>query len=193
MQLLPILQIGLLNGWILLVIFYITELLLVLAFPKERRGRLFEYDHSKWSKRHRVSLIIGKSFSLILIILLILTPLSLGTPAFYIGLIIYLIGLIGFTIALINFRNTPPNQPVTQGMYRISRNPQVLTIFIIMTGITFTVGSWIALLIGLLAAIFGRARIIEEEKACLNQYGDAYRKYMEQVPRYLFIKTKLKD
>ena len=118
MQLLPLLQIGLLNGWILLVIFYITELLLVFASPKEQRGRLFEYDHSKWSKRHRVSLIIGKSFSLILIILLIFTPLSLGTPAFYIGLIFYLIGLIGFTIALINFRNTPLNQPVTQGRSR---------------------------------------------------------------------------
>ncbi len=193
MQLFPALQIGLFNGGLLLIIFYLVELLLVLSFPKGQRGRLFEYDRSKWRKRHRAYLIIAKTFSLVLIILLFLTPLSLGTPAFYLGLTLYLLGLIGFAIAVINFRNTPLDQHVNKGFYRISRNPQALTMLITILGIALAVGSWTFVLICLLSVIFGRARLIEEEKACLERYGDAYREYLENTPRYLLIKTKLRD
>jgi protein-S-isoprenylcysteine O-methyltransferase Ste14 len=28
-------------------------------------------------------------------------------------------------------------------------------------------------------------RIVAEEKACLQQYGESYRSYMQRVPRYL--------
>lgn len=118
--------------------------------------------------------------------------MKIGTAFFYIGTIIYTIGLVGFIIALINFRNTPPDQPVTHGLYRYSRNPQVLTLIIIMIGIGFAVGSGIALIFLLISSIFTRGRLIEEEKVCLEQYGEAYREYLERVPRYLFIRTKMK-
>ncbi len=190
MQLFPPLQIGLLNGWLFFVIFCVVELLLVLSYPRERRGRLFEYDHSQWTKRHRISLIVGKSFSLLLIVLLFLTFLALGTAAFYIGTAIYLIGLMGFGVALVNFRNAPLDRPITQGIYRISRNPQVLTIFIIMTGISLAIGSWTALAVGITSSILGRARIIEEERYCLQRYGDSYREYLKRVPRYLLVRTR---
>ena len=190
LELFPILTIELLNGWILLIIFYIFELVLVLSFPKGTRKRLFEYDHSKWIKRHRIIFIIGKTFALPYLILLALTPLKMCTPMFYFGMAFYIIGLTGFIVAITNFRNTPVDKPVTRGLYRYSRNPQVLTILLIVAGIGFAVGSGIALILLLASAILTRARIIEEERACLEQYGNAYRKYMERVPRYLLIKTK---
>ena len=193
LELFQILTIGLLNGWILLAIFYGIELVLVLSFPKGTRGRLFEYDHSKWTKHHRIILIIGKTFTLILIFLIIFSPLKLGTPVFYLGMLFYIIGLTGFIIAIVNYRNTPLDQPVTSGLYRYSRNPQVLTILIIMLGISLAVGSGIFLIILLFSTILTRVRIIEEEKACLKQYGDAYREYMERVPRYLIIRTKIPE
>ena len=193
LELFQILTIGLLNGWILLATFYIIELVLVLSFPKGARRRLFEYDHSKWKKHHRIILIIGKTFALILIILIIFSPLKLGTPMFYLGMIFYIIGLAGFIIAIINYKNTPLDQPVTQGLYRYSRNPQVLTILIIMLGISLAVGSVIFLIVLLISAILSRVRILEEEKACLEQYGDAYREYMERVPRYFLIRTKTSE
>jgi protein-S-isoprenylcysteine O-methyltransferase Ste14 len=193
MQLFPPLQIGFTNGWLLFVLFCAVELLLVLSYPKERRGRLFEYDHSNWTKTHRISLVVGKSFSLLMIVLLLFTPLALGTPAFYIGITIYLVGLMGFVVALLNFRNTPLDQPITRGIYRISRNPQVLTIFIVMTGISLAMGSWTALAVGIASSVFGRARIIEEERYCLQRYGDGYREYLERVPRYVLLKTRITD
>ena len=190
LELFPLPTIGLLNGWILLVIFYVAELGLVLSFPKGTRGRLFKYDHSKWTKRHRIVLIIGKILALIVLIVIIVSPLKLGTPVFYLGMLFYIIGLTGFIIALINYRNTPPNQPVIRGLYQYSRNPQVLTILIVMLGTSLAIGSGIILIILLISATLTRVRIIEEEKACLEQYGAAYREYMERVPRYLIIRTK---
>jgi protein-S-isoprenylcysteine O-methyltransferase Ste14 len=191
LELFPMLTLGLLNGWILLTIFFITELVLVLSFPKGMRGRLFEYTHSKWKTHRRVILIIGKTFGLLYILLLAFSPLKLSSPLFYLGMIFYIVGLTGFVIAIINFRNTPPNQPVTRGLYRYSRNPQILTMLVTMLGISFAVGSGVALIVLLLSTFFSRVRIIEEEKACLAQYGEAYREYLERVPRFLLIRTKV--
>jgi protein-S-isoprenylcysteine O-methyltransferase Ste14 len=136
-------------------------------------------------------LIIGKTFGLLYILLLAFSPLKLNSPFFYLGMIFYIVGLTGFVIAIINFRNTPPTQPVTHGLYRYSRNPQILTILITMLGISLAVGSGVALIFLLLSTVFSRVRIIEEEKACLIRYGEPYREYMERVPRYLLIRTKV--
>jgi protein-S-isoprenylcysteine O-methyltransferase Ste14 len=191
MEFFPLLTIGVWNGWVFLLSFWMVELFLVISFPKETRGRLFAYDHSTWTKRHRGFLYIGKTFSLISLILFIFTPLKFGTPVFFIGLVIYAIGVIAFSIAVINFRNTPVNKPVTKGIYRYSRNPQVLSILITTVGISLAVGSGIAFCLLAVSALFNRARLIEEEKACLTQYGESYHEYMERVPRYLLIKTRI--
>lgn len=193
LELFPVPAIALLNGWILLVSFYLIELLLVISFPKGTRKRLFEYDHSKWPKRHRIALVLGKALALVMLILIFFSPLKIGTLIFYLGMFVYSIGLIGFVIAVINYRSTPLDQPVTRGFYRYSRNPQVLTLILIMFGIGLTVGSGVALIILAVSSILTRVRILEEEKACLVQYKTSYREYMERVPRYLIIRTKVPE
>jgi protein-S-isoprenylcysteine O-methyltransferase Ste14 len=193
MELFPVVQVGWLNGWVLLAILWAVEGVLVLYFPKGSRGRLFEYDHSRWSRRHRVYLIVGKSLALVCIVLFVFTPLKVGTAAFALGVALYLTGLIGFAAALLSFRNTPADQPVIRGIYRVSRNPQVLTLFVTTLGIALAVGSWSALGVLILSAVFGRGRVLEEEKACLDRYGEAYRAYIKRVPRYLLIKTHLRE
>jgi protein-S-isoprenylcysteine O-methyltransferase Ste14 len=193
MEIFPLLGLGLLNGWLLLAIFWVSELILVLIFPKGTRGRLFEYDHSRWSKKNRVLFVIGRILAFICLILVFFSPLKIESINFFVGVIIYAIGLSGFAIALISFRNTPKDKPVSRGFYRISRNPQVLSIFIISLGMCLAIGSWTALFFLILGAVFSRARILEEEKACIEQYGEAYRTYMSRVPRYLVIKTHLEN
>ena len=37
----------------------------------------------------------------------------------------------------------------------------------------------------LVVAGFSHLRILGEENACLQQYGEAYREYMRRTPRYL--------
>jgi len=106
---------------------------------------------------------------------------------------LFALGLAGFVIALFNFKNAPLDQPVTRGLYRISRHPQQLMFFISFLGICVAIGSWLALFIQIVSSLFLHSRILAEEKACLERYGDSYRDYMKRVPRYFLIKTHMKE
>jgi protein-S-isoprenylcysteine O-methyltransferase Ste14 len=132
-------------------------------------------------------------YDLVNLVLTILTPLRVASIVFIIGVVLFAIGLTGFTIALLNFKNTPLNQPITKGLYSISRNPQALMLLVAGVGISLAIGSWIALLLLVTASLFGRSRILAEERALLEQYGNSYRDYVESVPRYLLIKTRMKE
>ena len=114
----------------------------------------------------------------------ILTPLKTGMPVFALGVAIFALGLAGFIVSLLHYNDTPLDQPVTKGLYKISRNPQVLMVYVAYYGISIAIGSWIALLIQFASQVFSHARILAEEGSCLRQYGDSYRAYMRTVPRY---------
>ena len=193
MELILTLKIGWLNGWILLVILYLIFGILLLAFPKDVRVRLYEYDRSSWSKTRRAFYIIGKLLALICLILIIFTPLKIRANIFIPGIILFALGLAGFITALFNFKNTSPNQPVARGLYRISRHPQVIMLFIMSIGICIAIGSWLVLFIMIVSSLFLHFRDLAEEKACLERYGDAYRNYIKLVPRYFLIRTHMKE
>lgn len=183
MELIPELEIGWLNGWILICLLYITYGVLLKVFPKDVVARL--YDKSGRSKRHKVIILIGSLLVFIYFVLIIFTSLKIGSGVFVLGIIVFIFGLTGFVIALFNFKNAPPDQPITSGFYRISRHPQQLMFFITFIGICLAIGSWIALFIQLLSSIFLHTRVLAEEKSCLARYGDSYQSYMKRVPRYL--------
>ena len=192
MELIPAIEIGWLNGWILLCLLYLIFGILLLSFPKSVRARLYNYDKSGWSKTQRIFYVIGKLLALVSLILMIFAPLKIGAKFFIPGIIIFAFGLTGFIIALFNFKNTSHDQPITRGLYRISRHPQVFMLFIASIGICIAIGSWLVLFIVIISSLFLRLRDIEEEKACLKRYGDSYRAYMKRVPRYFLIKTHVK-
>jgi protein-S-isoprenylcysteine O-methyltransferase Ste14 len=185
MELFPSLGIGWLNGWILLAFEFLIQGSLLLIFPKDVVSRLF--SRSGWSDKQRVFLILGKVFSLACLILIILTPLKINSSVFIVGLILYAIGLIGLVAAMLNFKDTPLSQPVTKGVYKISRHPQLVSLFVIFLGICVAIGSWAALFTLIVSKLFQHFGILAEEEVCLRLYGESYRAYMEQVPRYFLI------
>ncbi len=193
MELLPALELGWFNGWILLIVLYGVFGILLLAFPKAVVARLYAYDRLRWSKKQRAYHVVGKLLILVNLILTILTPLRVGSTVFILGVILFAVGLTGFTIALFNFRNTPLNQPIIKGLYSVSRHPQVLMLSVAGVGMCLAIGSWIALIILAISSLFGRSRTLAEERALLEQYGDSYRDYMERVPRYILIKTHMEE
>ena len=182
MRLIPALEIGWLNGWIPLGLLCLVEGLLLKAFPKDVVARLF--DRSGWDRKQRAFTIIGKLFSLACIVLIIFTPLQIGSSAFSFGMILYALGLVGLIIAILDFKNTPLDQPVTAGLYRISRHPQIVMLFVVFLGSCFAIGSWLALFMLMMSKVFQHLGILAEEEACLAQYGESYRAYMKRVPRY---------
>ena len=182
MELFPALSIGWFNGWIFLVIFFISFGIFLLICSKDVISRL--YDEKGWTKLQKIFTKIAKILGLIIFILLIFTPLSIGSIEFILGITFFTIGTIGFLIALINFKNSPLNKPITIGLYKISRNPQLVTMYLASIGICLTIGSWTALIILGLSMIFGHFRILGEEKRLTDQYGESYLKYKKKVPRY---------
>lgn len=182
MELMPELQIGWLNGWLGLAFLAVTEGTLFLLFPRLVVTRLF--DRSGWSPKQRAFTFISKLCALVCLVLIILTPLKIGQPIFVFGLVLFVSGWFGLVMAFLDYKNTPLDEPVTRGIYRISRHPQITMASLMLLGTCLAIGSWPALLILLVARILGHFGIFAEEEACLKQYGDAYRAYMEKVPRY---------
>jgi protein-S-isoprenylcysteine O-methyltransferase Ste14 len=182
MELNPTLGLGWLNGWIPLCLHLVVQGSMLLIFPQDVVTRLF--DRSRWDSRQRAWTALGKLFSLGCLILLVLTPLKLGTPVFAVGAVLFVLGLASLVHTLIAFRRTPLGQPVTTGLYRISRHPQIVSLFVIFLGMCLMIGSGLALLMLLASRLLQHFSILAEEQACLAQYGDSYRAYMERVPRY---------
>lgn len=184
MELFPKLELGWLNGWILLVIYGVVFGGVVRSFPKDVIARL--YDRSGWTPAQKTWTMIGKLLSLASFILFVFTPLKVGEMVFVVGITLFSLGLIGVVVALLNFRDTPPNQPATKGLYRVSRNPQWVMLVLVFLGAFIAAGSGIALILLVMAVLCYHFRLLAEERSCLALYGESYRRYMEQVPRYLF-------
>jgi len=183
MTIFPHLGLGWLNGWIPIVIFYGIFLTLLKVFPKETVDRL--YEDSGWTLEQARPAKIGLPFALAAMILILFSPLKITQPIFWIGLALALIGQSGFIYSLHTFNITPPGKPATSGLYKISRNPQWVTFAAVMIGISLMVGSWIVLALLSVRVVMNHFRILGEEKALEEQYGESYLEYKNSAPRYL--------
>ncbi|MHA1510268.1 MAG: methyltransferase family protein [Promethearchaeota archaeon] len=182
MEFFPQFELSIFGGWILLLIEWSIPLLTLRLVSPEIRKRLL--DRSHFSEKQKVYLIISKIFALTLLILIIFTPLSLNSTEFYIGLSIFIIGIVCLIYALISYIKTPINEPVTTGLYKISRHPQDTMIFIAFIGICLCIGSLGAILILFISKIIKHFSVLAEEEACIALYGKSYKEYMEKIPRY---------
>ncbi len=121
-------------------------------------------------------------------------PLELGTAWFCAGLFIYLLGMIFTVMAIINSETTSVDKPVTKWVYRVSRNPQFLGVFLAFIGIGVACASWFFLLLTTIMIILYDITVVSEERWCLEKYGDAYREYMNRTPRWIGIpKSEKRD
>ena len=74
---------------------------------------------------------------------------------------------------------------VTAGLYRFSRNPIFLGMFILLGGLTVLLPTWlsVAALLGTIISV--RSQVREEEAYLSATYGQAYRAYTRRVGRFL--------
>lgn len=184
MSLFPPIQLGWVNGWIPILLFYLIFILLLKILPKETVERL--YDRSNWTKKQSRMAQVGLPFAFAGMILVLFTPLKINQPVFWGGLALYIIGFCGFLISLLNFNSAPLSEPVIGGLYKISRNPQWVAFAITIIGISIMVGSWTAFFLFLVRVIMNHFRILGEERALEIQYGESYLVYKNSIPRYFF-------
>jgi len=75
---------------------------------------------------------------------------------------------------------------VTTGIFRLSRNPMYLGMVLVLTGVSFLLGSLVALVPALALAIFLRRRFISVEEAMLaEKFGEAFQTYRGRTRRWL--------
>lgn len=190
MSLIPDFELGLWNAWVLM---------LYVIFPN-----VLPYILSEWRARlgadmplNETEKRISNTTSFLLFALIaysIFLPLKLGAVWFFAGFLIYLLGTIITTIAMLNFFTTAVDEPVTKGVYHISRNPGYLGMFLILGGTGIACVSWVFLLFTAVFIILLRIFVVPEERFCLQKYGNAYREYMNRTPRWIGIpKSEKKD
>jgi protein-S-isoprenylcysteine O-methyltransferase Ste14 len=184
MSLIPAFEIGVWNAWILTV--YQVLAIPFLFYIAGKRGATHD-EELDLSNKQRVIPGFTKLLVFLVLIYSIFLPLKLVTIWFYIGLPVTLLGLVTGAIALVNWATTPPNEPITRGLYHYSRHPMYLSDFLFFMGLGIATASWILLLFSILWLATGFILANPEELDCLKKYGDSYRQYMNRTPRWIGI------
>ena len=184
MDLLPELQVGILNGWIPLIIYFIGLILSASLYSKEARAWLFNNPQEASKSAFMFIRLFGQLAMMAYIVMMVFTPMKIGSPVFLVGAAFYFIGFILEMSALYYFRKAPVGQPVVNGPYRASRNPQWLGLFLVLLGSAIAAGIWLYIGLVVLVGIIYHKQVLDEEKACIKKYGESYREYMERIPRY---------
>lgn len=82
---------------------------------------------------------------------------------------------------------------VTAGPYRYTRNPQYLALILFYISIILITSSYLTLLSGLLLILMYAITPLSEEPWLEDQFGDVYRKYCKNIPRFLGLRTAIKE
>ncbi len=188
MSLVPAFEIGLWNAWIFMLYFPLHPVIMLLIDKLVGVGNVFKKMGSvPYNKTERI--IMNSSMILICLAFIysIFLPLKLGTVWLYIGLPIYIFGLIMFILAIASIATTPHGKPFTKRLYRYSRHPMTLLSFFMHLGVGIATASWVFILFSVVCAVLWAILVLPEERGCLEQYGDAYREYMDRTPRWIGI------
>jgi len=182
MSLVPEFKIGLWNVWIFISYFQLVSILSILADKGVLKRGLPDQLYNRAEKKiYRILIVIYYPALLYSIFL----PIKFGTIWFYLGFPICLFGEVVFTIAVLEFLKTPIDKPLTRGIYRFSRHPMYVAIYLIFIGVGVASASWLFLAYSIFYIVLQSILVVPEEQFCLDKYGDAYREYMNKTPKYL--------
>ena len=80
----------------------------------------------------------------------------------------------------------PSSALVTDGIFRYSRNPMYLGMYIFLAGLGIGLGSALPFLVIPVFAVWMNLKfVVPEEEMLARQFGDAYAEYAERVRRWL--------
>lgn len=111
-----------------------------------------------------------------------------------VGVAVGVIGVALNLVALVPFRRTgqDPNpykatpEVVDHGIYRYSRNPMYVGIFLVQVGVGIALNNlWIILLVIPVSLLVHYGTILAEEAYLEQKFGEAYLKYKSRVRRWL--------
>jgi protein-S-isoprenylcysteine O-methyltransferase Ste14 len=188
MSFIPAFEIGVWNVWIFMVAWVFFHVV-PLDWPIFRYDIKALYKKSAasppYNKTEKIISNLGMAVWIILFIYSIFLPLPLGTPLLYAGIALFVAGLIIVEIAMIPWVKTAIGEPITTGLYRYSRHPIYIGVFVQYIGIGIASASGLFLLLTVIQIALSALVAPAEERFCCEKYGDPYREYMNRTPRWL--------
>ena len=196
MSLIPAFELGVWNAWVFMIPFLLVTLLCLRLMMKKGApgGSVRAVQRACKSKTTLFVASLSKLMLLPTVIYSVFLPLQVGTMWFCVGLPITLVGFVGTILVLVAWATTPAGQPVTGGIYRYSRHPSYVTMFLLLLGVSIISASWVFLLCTIIFGV-GVTRpysVKVEEAQCLGHYGVPYREYMNRTPRWIGIPKSVK-
>jgi protein-S-isoprenylcysteine O-methyltransferase Ste14 len=76
---------------------------------------------------------------------------------------------------------------VDRGVYAIVRHPQYLAGILMSVALPLISPHWAVVLLGIVAAIAYYVNMVEEDASDIEKFGDAYKAYIQRVPRMNFL------
>ena len=184
MYFVPVFKAGIWNAWIFMSVFIIQMLIIMLAGEKVNKRSHIPAE-ARLNKSEKNTSVIANIVWLAALLYSVFLPFKPGTILFYAGLFAFMIGLTILSIATYLFITKPPDQIITQGVYRFSRHPMYLATFLICLGSGMASGSWIFIILCIIMIFCFHKEALVEEKVCLEKYGDVYQEYQNQIPRWI--------
>lgn len=139
------------------------------------------------TRREKIIGYIASMITYIAFLYSIFLPLKLKTAWFYMGVFLFLSAVVVLIAAGVNFITTPPDRPVTKGIYSYLRHPIYLSNTLALIGIGIATASWVILLVAVIFLILANMVAIYEERYCIRKYRDTYVEYLNKVPRWIGI------
>ena len=179
-------SIGLVYAWWFPAIYLLMTIVIMVIYGKDFTKRFFRFPGARF-KGKIPTLISSMFFSRGIMAYAVFLPLQTNTVWFWIGTSVFSISTILSAVSMINFATTPTEQPVTKGLYRISRNPVQVLAIIMLIGIGIATLSWIIIAASLLLTVISYPTFLAQERSCLEIYGQAYSEYKKKTPRWMEI------
>ncbi len=135
--------------------------------------------------KEKVAFVLYQITTVLMILYLLLLKVQTYSNWFYLGITIYLLGAIFYSISIIHFAHPKTTGLNEKGLYRISRHPMYVSFFLYFLGCVFLTQSWVLAALLLVYQLSAHLIVLSEERWCMKQFGDEYRKYRNRVRRYL--------
>ncbi len=177
-------QISLFNAWLLSAPIAIIGIDIA-VFHRETAKRMA--DMTGYSRKDKAATISASVAPYPFMFLTIFIPPSSNKVAAVIGALLYAVGLIGFVVAVVNYIKTLPGVLTTNGIYKVSRNPMYVTALLAFTGIAVITLNVLLTILLIIMILLHHMMILSEEKVCAKRFGQQYKQYTGNTPRYLFL------
>ncbi len=174
------------------VILLAVLLLAVGAFVFRKTGR--DYDRtgrlSKVTSSLSVAVFVLHAASSYVFLDSRLSTIDIGSPLFGFALLLLVGGaiMLGTTVGRLGMYKTTGQEAsglTCSGMYRKTRNPQIMFYGMVVIGYSLLWPSWTGATWVVLYAILAQMMVRTEEKHLKKTYGAEYVEYCEQTPRYI--------